>query len=125
MPIWYFAFRFLVQLDIHMDHQLYVITFYIPVIFGGESSDDDTFDRLNRKYTFYGLILLAIVTGSNLFSDNITSLISCWNRANFRPSYISYTNHVCFIASTYRLGSNETIINSIDDRLFEKTVFFS
>lgn len=106
-----------------MDHQLYFITFYIPLLFQVDSSDDDPIDRLNRKYTLYGLIILAILSGSNLLSENVSSLISCWNRANFRSSYVRYTNNICFIESTYKLGVNETILNSIDDRLFTKDCF--
>jgi len=102
-----------------MDHQLYIFTFCASILFNTEPSDDDQIDRLNRKYTVYGLIALAILSTSRLINDNISSLISCWNRANFRTAYVNYTNYICFIANTYRLGRNESIPNSIDDRLLE------
>ncbi len=95
-----------------------MFTFFVSVLFHTEPSDDDSIDRLNRKYTVYGLITLAVLSSSHLFTDNISSLISCWNRANFPSFYINYTNYICFIANTYRLDQNESIPNSIDDRLF-------
>jgi hypothetical protein len=102
-----------------MDHQLYIFTFCGSVLFNIESSDDDQIDRLNRKYTVYGLIALAFLSTSRLINDNISSLISCWNRANFRTAYVNYTNYICFITNTYRLNQNESIPSSIDDRLIE------
>ncbi len=102
-----------------MDHQLYIFTFFTTVFLNTELSDDDSFDRFNRKYTVYGLILLAILSSSHLLTDNVSSLISCWNRANFPSSYIDYTNYICFIANSYRLDPNESISNSIIDRLFK------
>jgi hypothetical protein len=90
-----------------MDHYLYMFTFCITVLLRSQSSDDDNIDRLNRKYTVYGLIGLAVISGSRLLTNNISSLISCWNRANF-PS-----------------GLNESIPNSINDRLFRILVYFS
>lgn len=101
-----------------MDHQLHIFTFCMTILLCTERSDDDYVDRLNRKYTFYGLLGLAIFTGSHFATDNISSLISCWNRANFPSSYINYTNYLCFITNTYRLDHNQTIPNIIDDRFF-------
>lgn len=101
-----------------MDHQLYMFT-VLSNIFNTQSSDDDDVDRLNRKYTVYGLIALAVISGSNLVNTNVSSLISCWNRANFPLPYIKYTSYICFVTGTYRLHQNETIPNSIDDRLFD------
>jgi hypothetical protein len=99
-----------------------MFTFCITVLFHTQSSDDDDVDRLNRKYTVYGLIALAVISGSRLFNNNISSLISCWNRANFPSAYIHYTNYICFITHSYRVDSHETIPSSIDDRLL---FFFS
>ncbi|UJR27563.1 hypothetical protein I4U23_008845 [Adineta vaga] len=99
-----------------MDHHLYMFTFCITILFHTQPSDDDDFDRLNRKYTVYVLIALSVISGSRLYSNNISSLISCWNRANFPSAYIKYTNYVCFLTNTYRLDSNESIPNSINDR---------
>jgi hypothetical protein len=102
-----------------MDHELYLFTLCITVLFHTEPSDDDQIDRLNRKYTVYGLVGLAILSGSRLITYNISSLISCWNRANFPSAYINYTNYICFIASSYTLKENELISSSIDDRLLK------
>jgi hypothetical protein len=99
-----------------MDHHLYTITFFVTALCHSQSSDDDQIDRLNRKYTVYGLIALAILSGSRLINDHISSLISCWNRANFPSAYINYTNYICFIENSYRLNQNESISNSINDR---------
>ena len=107
-----------------MDHYLYIFTFCITVLLRSHPSDDDVIDRLNRIYTVYGLIGLAIISGSYLLTNNITSLITCWNRANFRSVYISYTNHICFITNSYRLDLNESIPNSIHDRLFKNNFLF-
>ncbi|CAF0786195.1 unnamed protein product [Rotaria sordida] len=98
-----------------MDH-LYMLTFCGPIFFGAQPSDDDYIDRLNRKYTVYGLIIIAVISGLPLSTDNISSFISCWNRANFRSAYIYYTNYICFIKSSYRVDSNEQIPNSIEER---------
>ncbi|CAF0892383.1 unnamed protein product [Adineta steineri] len=98
-----------------MDHHLYMSTFFITILFNTQASDDDDIDRLNRKYTVYLLIALAVISASRLFM-NITSLISCWNRANFHSAYIKYTNYICFITNTYQLDTNEQIPNSINER---------
>jgi hypothetical protein len=108
-----------------MDHYLYMFTFCITVLLRSQSSDDDNIDRLNRKYTVYGLIGLAVISGSRLLTNNISSLISCWNRANFPSGYIHYTDYICFIMNSYRLDLNESIPNSINDRLFRILVYFS
>ena len=102
-----------------MEHHLYVFTFCMTILFDTQSSDDDNIDRLNRKYTVSILIALAVISASRLFTNNISSLISCWNRANFPLAYINYTNYVCFITNAYRLDANESIPNSINDRLFD------
>ncbi|CAF3433102.1 unnamed protein product [Rotaria sp. Silwood1] len=98
-----------------MDH-LYIFTFCGTIFFQTQPSDDDDIDRLNRKYTVYGLIVLAVISGSHLTTNTISSLISCWNRANFRSAYINYTNYICFITGSYRLDPNEPMSNSIDNR---------
>ncbi len=100
-----------------MDNQFYMFSFFVTLFVETKLSDDDPIDRLNRKYTVYGLIILAVLSSSHLFTDHISSLISCWNRANFRSSYVHYTNYICFISNTYRLNQNESIPNSINDRL--------
>ncbi|CAF0821938.1 unnamed protein product [Adineta ricciae] len=99
-----------------MDHHLYMFTFCITIFFRSQSSDDDDIDRLNRKFTVYLLLALSVIAGSRLFSNNISSLISCWNRANFPSAYITYTNYICFTTHVYRLDFNESIPNSINDR---------
>ncbi|CAF2348787.1 unnamed protein product [Rotaria sp. Silwood2] len=98
-----------------MDH-LYMFTFCGTIFFRTQPSDDDDIDRLNRKYTVYGLLVLAVISGSSLTTNNISSLISCWNRANFPSAYINYSNYICFITGSYRLDPNEPIPNSTDDR---------
>jgi len=102
-----------------MDHHLYMFTGCLTILFHIQPSDDDDIDRLNRKYTVYILLALAVISGLRLFNDNVSSLITCWNRANFRSGYINYTNYVCFIANSYRLNPNESIFDSIDDRLLK------
>lgn len=99
-----------------MDHQFYMFTFCATLFLHNEPSDDDQIDRLNRKYTVYGLIGLAVFTSSRFITNDISSLISCWNRANFPSAYINYTNYLCFITNTYRVDENQFIPNSIDDR---------
>ena len=96
---------------------LYIITFVPTVLLSQLRSDDDVFDKINYKYTTALLVLFATITATKQFDDD---RIECWNRANFRSSYVRYTNSICFIESTYKLGVNETILNSIDDRLFTK-----
>ena len=107
-----------------MDHHLYMFTFCITILFHTQPSDDDDIDRLNRKYTVYGLIQLVFLTGSRLLTSNISSLISCWNRANSPSAYINYTNHLCFVTNTYRLDLNEPIPSSINDRLLKIFIFW-
>ena len=99
-----------------MDHQLYMLTLGVTVFLSSDPSDDDSLDRLNRKYTFYALLVLAGISSARLFNDDISSLISCWNRANFPSFYINYTNYICFIANSYRVDRNESIPISINDR---------
>lgn len=101
-----------------MDHQLYMLTLGVTVFLSTDPSDDDAIDRLNRKYTFYALLVLAVISSARLFNDDISSLITCWNRANFPGFYINYTNYICFIANSYRLDQNQSIPHSTNDRLF-------
>jgi hypothetical protein len=105
-----------------MDHHLYMFTFCLTILFHTQPSDDDDIDRLNRKYTVYILIALAVISGLRLFNDNVSSLISCWNRANFPSAYIHYTNYICFITNLYRLDPTEVIPSAINERLF---IYFS
>ena len=106
-----------------MDHHLYMFTFTLTVLFHSQASDDDHIDRLNRKYTVYALIALAVISGSGLLTGNLSSLITCWNRANYPSAYINYTNYFCFIANSYRVDPTEAIPDSIDDRLFSCLLF--
>ena len=79
-------------------------------------SDDDQIDRLNRRYTVYGLLVLAVISDLHVVTSNVSSLISCWNRANFRPAYINYTNYLCFMTQTYKLDANQTLTESGQER---------
>ena len=45
------------------NHHLYMFVLGITILTHTQSSDDNDIDRLNRKYTVCGLIILAIVSG--------------------------------------------------------------
>jgi hypothetical protein len=100
----------------NMEHHLYLLALCVTILLGPDLYDDDHIDRLNRKITVYGLVVLAVVSGSHLINNNSSTIISCWNRANFHEAYIKYTNHICFLTSTYTLEPNEQIPSSIADR---------
>ena len=100
-----------------MEYYLCIFTFCFTLLWSRKSSDDDSIDRLNRKYTVYGLIALAVLSDRHLATTKVSSLISCWNRANFPPAYVKYTENICFITHTYRLAVNETIPEATRHRL--------
>lgn len=99
-------------------------SFFITLFLHKEPADDDYMDRINRKYTVQGLVILAIISASLLAPHDISSLMSCWNKANYPKYYIDYTNHICFIKSSYVLDSNQTIPYSTQARL-SSLFFFS
>jgi hypothetical protein len=92
---------------------LYIITLVPTVLLSSLRSDDDTFDKINYKYTVALLVLFATITATKQFDDD---RIECWNRANFGKAYITYTNQICYISSTYYVDKNRTIPNNIPER---------
>ena len=92
---------------------LYIITFVPTILLSTLRSDDDTFDKMNYKYTVGTLVLFATITASKQFDDD---RIECWNRANFKKAYVQYTNQICYISSTYYVDRNRTVPNNIQDR---------
>lgn len=104
----------------NMEYYLCIFTFCFTVLLPRKSSDDDSIDRLNRKYTVYGLIALAVLSDLHLATTKVSSLISCWNRANFPPAYVKYTENICFVTNTYRLAANESIPEATSHRLFSE-----
>ena len=107
---------------IGFDYYWCLITFCFTVLLHGRSSDDDHIDRINRKYTVCGLIVLAVISDLHLVTSNVSSLISCWNRANFRPAYVNYTNYFCFMTQTYHLHANQTLTESGEERSLSSSV---
>ena len=101
---------------IGLDYYWCIFTFCITVLLHAKPSDDDHIDRINRKYTVCGLIVLAVISDLHLVTNKVSSLISCWNRANFRPAYINYTNYLCFMTQTYHLYANQTLTESAEER---------
>ena len=92
---------------------LYIITLVPTVLLSSLRSDDDTFDKINYKYTGALLVLFATITATKQFDDD---RIECWNRANFMKAYISYTNEICYISSTYYVPKNQTIPPNFSER---------
>jgi hypothetical protein len=92
---------------------LYIITLVPTVLLSSLRSDDDTFDKINYKYTVALLVLFATITATKQFDDD---RIECWNRANFIKPYIEYTNQICYISSTYYVDKNKTIPQNIQER---------
>lgn len=92
---------------------LTLITLVPTVLLSSLKSDDDSFDKMNYKYTVAILVLFSAITASKQFDDD---RIECWNRANFIKAYVQYTNQICYISSTYYVDKNQTIPQSIQDR---------
>lgn len=94
---------------ISLEYYCAIFTFCIAIRLHQQSSDDDMIDRVNRAYTVWGLIVLAVISDLYFMTSHVSSLISCWNRANFRTAYIKFTNHLCFMTQTYTLHPNQTL----------------
>ncbi len=92
---------------------IYLVTFVPTLLLASLRSDDDTFDKINYKYTAALLVLFAVITATKQFDDD---RIECWNRANFKSAYIQYTNQICYISSTYYVDKNNTIPQNIQER---------
>ena len=92
---------------------LYIITLVPALLLSSLRTDDDTFDKINYKYTVALLVLFATLTATKQFEDD---RIECWNRANFIKAYVQYTNQICYISSTYYVDRNHTIPHNIDER---------
>jgi innexin len=70
--------------------------------------DDDFSDRLNHKWTVAFLLLFCILVGSSQF---VGSPISCWVPAQFTGAMTTYTNNICWIASTYYVPTDKFLPN--------------
>lgn len=68
--------------------------------------DDDFSDRLNHRWTAALLLLFCILVGSSQFVGNP---IACWVPAQFTNSMTTYSNYICWIASTYYVPINKSL----------------
>lgn len=91
-----------------MDQYFYILSFTISFLLSIKPTDEDFIDRLNRKYTVHGLLILTVFLDMHLLSADFSSKISCWNRANFPPAHVNFTNMFCFVTNMYRLDADET-----------------
>ncbi|UJR21619.1 hypothetical protein I4U23_024697 [Adineta vaga] len=100
---------------------LYIVTFVPTILLSALRSDDDTFDKINYKYTVALLVLFATIIATKQFDDE---RIECWNRANFIKPYVQYTNQICYISSTYYIDKNQTIPEDIHKRMDRKLNYY-
>uniref|UniRef100_A0AC35TPG7 Innexin n=1 Tax=Rhabditophanes sp. KR3021 TaxID=114890 RepID=A0AC35TPG7_9BILA len=74
---------------------------------------DDPVDRLNYFITATLLVFFSIMTSAKQY---IGSPIQCWMPQEFRSSWESYAEDVCFIKNTFYIPINEGIPESFDER---------
>ncbi len=63
-------------------------------------ADDDSVDRLSRRYTTFLLLLFAILVSTKQY---VGDPVSCWVPAQFTDSHELYANRVCWVSNTYYL----------------------
>ncbi|CEF66279.1 Innexin family-containing protein [Strongyloides ratti] len=71
-----------------------------------EKYEDDFVDRMHYKYTPLIILLLGSV---NIAKVYLGEAINCFQKAEFRPSWVQYSYSYCLIENTYFLRTNESI----------------
>jgi hypothetical protein len=85
------------------------------VITSNRVEDDDSADRLSRRYTVGLLIMFFILVSS---SQYVGSPITCWSPGHFSGAMVSYTNNICWIANTYYVPTDESLPNPTEPRKY-------
>uniref|UniRef100_A0A0N5B7R2 Innexin n=1 Tax=Strongyloides papillosus TaxID=174720 RepID=A0A0N5B7R2_STREA len=71
-----------------------------------EKYEDDFVDRMHYKYTPLIILLLGSV---NIAKVYLGEAINCFQKAEFRSSWVQYSYSYCLIENTYFLRTNESI----------------
>ncbi|XP_013379272.1 innexin unc-9 [Lingula anatina] len=88
-------------------------TEYLRPILKSLRSDDDSFDRLNHRYSAAVLLVFALLTTMKQY---VGEPILCWVPGRFTGAMEDYTNAMCWISNTYWVPFETRIPNPDDPK---------